>query len=108
MQDGGLEPWTFELQHQECTYLRDMTRLIAVETQLIWTKSFYMTNTSTQETYTDFLEDHKHTQNKIRGTFVKASHYFKFACMYLFFFHSLAQSSGCMNHQPHTDFTWLQ
>ena len=108
MQDGGLEPGTFELQHQECTYLRDMTRLIAVETQLIWTKSFYMTNTSTQETYTDFLEDHKHTQNKIRGTFVKASHYFKFACMYLFFFHSLAQSSGCMNHQPHTDFTWLQ
>ena len=41
--------------HFEYTYLRYMTRLMAVETQLIWTKSFYMTNTSTQETYTDFL-----------------------------------------------------
>jgi len=35
--------------------LGNVTRLIAVETQLIWTMSFYMTNTSTQETYTDFL-----------------------------------------------------
>lgn len=91
----------------EFTYLGNVTRLIAVETQLIWTMSFYMTNTSTQETYTDFLKNHKNAQNKIRGTLAKVSHYIKFACMFLFFFHSLAQYSGCMDHQPHTDFNSL-
>lgn len=56
-----------------CTYLGDMTRLTAVEAKLIWTISFNMTNTSTQETYTDFLYNHKNTQNitPVRVNFVK-------------------------------------